>query len=102
MFPALAGNPTVLSTNRILLIRLILAGSALPSTRLAPWNLGMPAFGWRLSDGATAQLATFVRQSRGNSAPATTADPVATIRRLVGKETDPSRKMAAHPAPQAG
>lgn len=95
VFPALAGNPTVLSDNPTSLIRLILAGSALPSTRLAPSNLGMPAFGWRLSDEETAQLVTFVRQSWGNQAPAASADAVAKVRKLVDKETEPTQKTAA-------
>ena len=100
-FPALAGNPSVLSDNPASLIRLILAGSALPSTKLAPSNLGMPAFGWRLSDDETAQLATFVRQSWGNNAPAATADEVAKIRKIVDKETDQAQKTASNPTLQA-
>jgi hypothetical protein len=36
------------------LIRLVLAGSTLPSTRERPSNLGMPGFAWRLSDDETA------------------------------------------------
>jgi mono/diheme cytochrome c family protein len=86
VFPALAGNPSVLSDDPTSLIRLILAGSALPSTRGAPSNLGMPAFGWRLSDEETAQLVTFVRQSWGNQASAADAGQVAKIRKLVKAE----------------
>jgi mono/diheme cytochrome c family protein len=100
VFPALAGNPTVLSDNPTSLIRLILAGSALPSTRLAPSNLGMPAFGWRLSDDETAQLVTFVRQSWGNQAPAATAAEVAKIRKIVDKETDQATRTASNPTLQ--
>jgi len=100
-FPALAGNPSVLSDNPTSLIRIILAGSELPSTRLAPSNLGMPAFGWRLSDEETAQLVTFVRQSWGNQASAATAAEVAKIRKLVDHETDQARKTASNPTVQA-
>jgi len=100
VFPALSGNPTVLSDNPTSLIRLILAGSALPSTKLAPSNLGMPAFGWRLSDDETAQLVTFVRQSWGNQAPAATSDQVAKIRKIVDKETDQAQKTASNPTLQ--
>jgi mono/diheme cytochrome c family protein len=101
VFPALAGNPSVLSDNPTSLIRIILAGSELPSTRLAPSNLGMPAFGWRLSDEETAQLVTFVRQSWGNNASAATAGEVAKIRKVVDHETDQARKTASNPTLQA-
>jgi mono/diheme cytochrome c family protein len=100
VFPALAGNPSVLSDNPTSLIRLILAGSALPSTRTAPSNLGMPAFGWRLSDEETAQLVTFVRQSWGNQASAATAAEVADIRKLVKAETDQATRGARNPTYQ--
>ncbi|MDQ2819352.1 MAG: cytochrome c [Pseudomonadota bacterium] len=101
VFPALAGNPSVLSDNPTSLIRLILAGSALPSTKTAPSNLGMPAFGWRLSDDETAQLVTFVRQSWGNQASAATAGEVGKIRKLLKEESDQAGKMAANPTLQA-
>jgi mono/diheme cytochrome c family protein len=101
VFPALAGNPSVLSDNPTSLIRLILAGSALPSTKAAPSNLGMPAFGWRLSDEETAQLVTFVRQSWGNQASAATAGEVAKVRKLVKEETDQATKTASNPTLQA-
>jgi mono/diheme cytochrome c family protein len=87
VFPALAGNPSVLSDDPTSLIRLVLAGSSLPSTHGAPSNLGMPAFGWRLSDEETAQLVTFVRQSWGNQASAADAGQVARIRKQVKAET---------------
>jgi mono/diheme cytochrome c family protein len=86
VFPALAGNPSVLSDDPTSLIRLILAGSSLPSTHGAPSNLGMPAFAWRLSDEETAQLVTFVRQSWGNQASAADAGQVAKIRKQVKTE----------------
>jgi mono/diheme cytochrome c family protein len=101
VFPALAGNQSVLADDPTSLIRVILAGSALPSTKLAPSNLGMPAFGWRLSDEETAQLVTFVRQSWGNQASAAKASDVAKIRKLVDHETDQAQKTASNPTLQA-
>jgi mono/diheme cytochrome c family protein len=85
-FPAIAGNPTVLADNPASLIRLVLEGNALPSTITAPSNLGMPGFGWRLSDSEVAELVTFIRQSWGNSAPATSAAAVAPIRRAIAEK----------------
>ena len=100
VFPALAGNPSVLSDNPTSLIRIVLAGSMLPSTKAAPSNLGMPAFGWRLSDEETAQVVTFVRQSWGNHASAATAGEVAKVRKLVKEETDQASRTASNPTVQ--
>jgi mono/diheme cytochrome c family protein len=85
-FPALPGNPTVLADDPSSLIRLILAGSRLPSTRERPSDLGMPGFAWRLSDDETAQLVTFVRQSWGNKAPAASSAEVAKVRKALEKD----------------
>lgn len=85
-FPALPGNPTVLSDDPSTLIRLVLAGSRLPSTHERPSNLGMPGFAWRLSDDETAQLVTFVRNSWGNHARAATASDVADVRKALQKD----------------
>jgi mono/diheme cytochrome c family protein len=79
-FPRLAGNPNVLSEDPSSLIAVILAGARLPSTDGAPSGLAMPPFGWRYDDAAVAQLATFVRSSWGNHAPAVTAAQVAAVR----------------------
>ncbi|MYM23044.1 c-type cytochrome [Duganella sp. FT135W] len=88
VFPALAGNPSVLSDDPTSLIRLVLAGSSLPSTKGAPSNLGMPGFAWRLSDEEAAQLVTFVRQSWGNQASAADTGQVAKIRKQVDAEAE--------------
>jgi len=85
-FPALPGNPTVLADDPASLIRLVLAGSRLPSTKERPSDLAMPGFAWRLSDDETAQLVTFVRQSWGNGAAAATASEVARVRRELEKD----------------
>jgi len=94
VFPALAGNPSVLSDDATSLIKLILEGSKLPSTKAAPSDLGMPGFAWRLSDEETAQLVTFVRQSWGNAASAVSAGDVAKLRKQVKAET--AGATAAH------
>jgi mono/diheme cytochrome c family protein len=80
-FPSLAGNPSVLAQDPSSLIDVILNGAKLPSTAGAPTGLAMPAFGWRYDDAGIAQLATFVRSSWGNHAPAVTAGDVAAARR---------------------
>jgi mono/diheme cytochrome c family protein len=91
-FPALPGNPTVLADDPTSLIRVILAGSRLPSTKERPSDLAMPGFAWRLSDDETAELVTFVRNSWGNKAKGASASEVAKIRKALekdgGKELD--------------
>jgi mono/diheme cytochrome c family protein len=93
-FPALPGNPTVLAEDPTSLIRLVLAGSRLPSTHERPSDLAMPGFAWRLSDDETAQLVTFVRQSWGNKAPAASASDVAKVRKALGKDGAKSLDVA--------
>ena len=78
--PAIAGNSSVLATDPTSMIRLVLAGSELPSTAGAPSPLGMPPFGWRFSNAEAAELLTFVRNSWGNHAPPVTAAQVAKVR----------------------
>jgi mono/diheme cytochrome c family protein len=80
VFPEIAGNSTVLSTDPSSLIRLVLRGGSLPGTRTAPSALGMPSFGWRLANTEVAQLLTFIRSSWGNRAGAVSASEVAQIR----------------------
>jgi alcohol dehydrogenase (quinone), cytochrome c subunit len=65
--PKVAGNSTVLAEDPNSLIRLVLAGSSLPGTAAAPSPLGMPGFGWRLTNEEVAQLLTFIRSSWGKS-----------------------------------
>jgi mono/diheme cytochrome c family protein len=79
-FPKIAGNSSVLSADPSSMIRLVLSGSALPATAAAPSTLGMPAFGWRLSDLQVAQLLTFIRGGWGNQASSVSAAQVASVR----------------------
>jgi alcohol dehydrogenase (quinone), cytochrome c subunit len=80
VLPKIAGNPSVLSADADSLIRLVLGGSSLPGTAGAPSALGMPGFGWRLSNEEVAQLLTFTRNSWGNRAPPVSAREVGKVR----------------------
>ncbi|WP_066098540.1 cytochrome c [Xanthomonas massiliensis] len=80
VFPSIEGNATVLAQDPTSVIRLILAGSSMPPTQTRPSNLGMPGFAWRLDDAEVATLATYLRNSWGNKAPAVTASQVAKVR----------------------
>ena len=79
-FPALAGNSVVNAKDPTSLIRLVLAGSAMPSTAKAPSPIAMPDFGWRLSDADVASVLSFARSSWGNQGEAVTAAQVGKVR----------------------
>ena len=83
VFPAVAGNPTVLADDPTTLLHLILAGSHLPGTQQRPSPLGMPGFAERLSDAEVAELASYVRQNFGNQAGAVDAAAAASVRKSV-------------------
>jgi alcohol dehydrogenase (quinone), cytochrome c subunit len=86
-FPAIAGNSIVLGADPTSLIHIVLTGAKIPPTRERPSALGMPGFGWRLSDEQVAQLLTFVRKSWGNNAPAVDASHVAALRSTLKEQT---------------
>jgi alcohol dehydrogenase (quinone), cytochrome c subunit len=84
--PKIAGNSSVLAEDPNSLIRLVLAGSALPGTTAAPSALGMPGFAWRLSNQEAAELLTFIRTSWGNQASSVSASEVARVRGSLNAE----------------
>ena len=61
VFPALAGNPVLLSDDPTSLIHIVLKGGTLPATHTAPSTFTMPAFYWRLSDQEVADVVNFIR-----------------------------------------
>lgn len=81
-FPKLGGNASIVSADPSSLIHIVLSGSHMPSTTVAPTPLAMPGFGWRLDDAQVADLLTFVRSSWGNQASLVTADQVAKVRKV--------------------
>jgi len=84
--PKIAGNSSVLAQDPNSLIRLVLAGSALPGTASAPSPLAMPGFAWRLSNDEVAQLLTFIRTNWGNQASSVSASEVARVRGSLGAQ----------------
>ncbi|NNM77803.1 cytochrome c [Sphingomonas sp. ID1715] len=81
IFPPLAGDASVQAKDPTTLVRIILEGTRSVSTPVRPTPTAMPAFGWKLDDEAIASVATFVRNSWGNSAPPVSARKVAKLRR---------------------
>lgn len=80
-FPALAGNSVMMANDPTSVIRMVLQGSARPSTDQSPAALAMPGFGQRLTDANVVDLLNFTRSSWGNSAAPVTAAQVATVRK---------------------
>jgi mono/diheme cytochrome c family protein len=87
LFPALRNNANVQQSNPTTMVRYILTGTQTTATGPAPTPFAMPAFAWKLDDREVAAVATYVRNSFGNSAPPVSASEVANLR----------HKVAAHP-----
>ena len=68
MYPALAGNRAVTLASHNNLVRGIRRGGFMPTTAGNRQPFGMPPYGQVLNDNEIAAVATFMRQSWGNSA----------------------------------
>ncbi len=76
LIPDLAGSASVASAQPTSIIRVVLNGAKTVATKEEPTAPAMPSFKWQLSDAQVAAVATYVRNSWGHAAPATTADQV--------------------------
>jgi mono/diheme cytochrome c family protein len=85
VFPALAGNPSVLAENTTSLIRLLVEGGNSPSTLTGPPRQQMPRYADTLADVQMAQVLTYVRGAWGNNAQPVTANDVSSLRQLLHK-----------------
>jgi mono/diheme cytochrome c family protein len=83
VFPALAGNPVVLSDAPTSLVHIVLAGSISPSTSQAPAQFTMPPFADRLSDQDIADILSFVRPRWANQHTTVDAGQVARLRKTL-------------------
>ena len=73
IYPPLANNQSIRLRNPINAIRIVLNGGFPPSTEGNPRPYGMPPFYQDLNDEQVAAVVTYIRQSWGNTAPATWA-----------------------------
>ena len=80
-FPPLVGAAMTQSTDPTTVIRFILSGTQTVATDARPTPLSMPSYSWKLNDAEVAAVATYVRNSWGNAAPAVTASEVGKLRR---------------------
>lgn len=85
VFPALAGNPSVLAEDTTSLIRLLVEGGNSPATLTGPPRQSMPAFSTTLSDAEIARALMYIRSAWGNHAQPVTANDVATLREELHK-----------------
>ncbi|MFC0409073.1 c-type cytochrome [Roseomonas elaeocarpi] len=80
MFPRLAGSQSVQQPGSESILRAVLQGAKAATTDMAPTGPAMPAFGWRLNDEQVAAVATYIRNSWGNAAPAVSTEDARKMR----------------------
>jgi len=85
-FANLAKNEAVNAKDPISLIHIVLSGSSMPQTKMAPTAFAMPAFGERLSDEDVAEVLTFIRENWGNHAAEVSRHQVGRVRKALAKE----------------
>jgi mono/diheme cytochrome c family protein len=81
-YPKLAGDTLLMGRDPTTVVRIILKGAQAPTTPHSPPTFAMPAFPV-LSDSQIADVATYIRNSWGNRAPAVTAAAVAAERHAI-------------------
>jgi mono/diheme cytochrome c family protein len=82
IYPPLVNNQAILMRYPINSIRIVVNGGFPPSTKGNPRPYGMPPFAQDLSDKEIAAVASYIRQSWGNHAPAVSPTEVANARGL--------------------
>ncbi|HLY32532.1 MAG TPA: cytochrome c, partial [Ktedonobacterales bacterium] len=82
LIPNLARSSSVASREPTSLLRVVIHGAQSVGTPGEPTAPAMPPFGWQLSDEQIAAVTTFVRNSWGHAAPATSASDVHKARPL--------------------
>ncbi|WP_295950786.1 cytochrome c [Rhodoferax sp.] len=79
-FPALAGNAVLQTSDPTSGIKIVLSGSAVPSTMKAPSALTMAPYAGLLNDADIAEVVSFIQTSWGNRSGTATASQVAKLR----------------------
>jgi mono/diheme cytochrome c family protein len=81
IYPPLPGNANLQSADPSSTLRIILDGAQTVTTPRAPNTGSMPAYAGKLTDQEIADVASYIRNSWGNAAPAVTPEQVAKARR---------------------
>jgi mono/diheme cytochrome c family protein len=92
-FPALKGAAVTQSDDPTTVVRFILSGTQTVPTAPHPTPLSMPTYGWKLTDQQVADVATYIRNAWGNSAPVVRPGDVASLRKKVAAK--PVQKPSA-------
>jgi mono/diheme cytochrome c family protein len=87
-FPRLKGNPNVQQNDPSTIVHIILEGTRTAVTPARPTPLSMPAYAWKLNDAQVAAVASYVRNSWSNSAPAVSPDQVQSLRKAMKGDSD--------------
>lgn len=80
IYPPLPGNANLQAADPSSTLRIILDGAESMTTTRAPNSGSMPAYAAKLSDRDLADVATYIRNSWGNAAPAVSPEQVAKAR----------------------
>ena len=104
MFPPLPGDANLQQRDPTTTLRLILAGGQSTPTAAARTPLSMPSYGWKLRNDQIAAVATYIRNSWGNAAPAVSTAQVSNLRRKLTFPPAPSdvldpTRLNSHPGP---
>jgi mono/diheme cytochrome c family protein len=76
LIPNLAASTSVAAADPTTILRVVLEGAQSVATSEEPTAPGMPAFGWQLTDGEVAAVATYIGNSWNHAAPAVTEHQV--------------------------
>lgn len=89
VFPPLAGNPVVMTSDPTSLVHIILKGGSSKSLPTAPSAFTMPAFEDTFNDRELADLVSFIRHSWGNKADPVSDKTIHTLRHAINMQETP-------------
>jgi hypothetical protein len=81
VFPPLAGNPLLQTTDATSAINIVLSGSTVPATKTAPSAFTMAPYDWLLTDQDVADVVSFIQTNWGNTGSGTTSSKVTGLRK---------------------
>ena len=88
LFPSLSETPVVQQNDVTSVVHVILRGAISAGTKPAPTAAAMPAFAWVMNDDQVAAVATYIRNSWGNVAPAVNVGDVTKERAALTERSD--------------
>jgi mono/diheme cytochrome c family protein len=101
-FPPLAHSANAQQADPTTALHIILAGAQAAPTDAAPTPFTMPSFAWKLDDRQVAAVATYLRNSWGNAAPAVAPDQVAKLRNKLSFDASATGQTKATPLTRPG